>query len=122
MSKALQGRRVLIVEDEMIVAWLLTDMLEEIGCTIVGPARTVAQAIKLIESEALDAATLDVNLNGEFSYPVADALWARSIPFLFSTGYDRSRLREGYQALPMLQKPYHHLELEKALIEMLKQG
>ncbi|CAN5529037.1 response regulator [soil metagenome] len=118
----MQGCRVLIVEDEMIVAWLLTDMLEEIGCTVVGPASTVAQAIKLIELEALDAATVDVNLNGELSYPVADALRARSIPFLFSTGYDRSRLHEGYQALPMLQKPYHHLELEKALIEMLKPG
>jgi CheY-like chemotaxis protein len=122
VSTALHGRRVLIVEDEMIVAWLLTDMLEEIGCTVVGPASSVAQAIKLIELETLDAATVDVNLNGELSYPVADALRARSIPFLFSTGYDRSRLREGYQALPMLQKPYHHLELENALIEMLKPG
>lgn len=103
----------------MIVAWLLANMLEEIGCTVVGPVGSVARALEIIELEAPEAAMVDVNLNGELSYPVADALRARSIPFLFSTGYDRSRLREGYDALPMLQKPYHYSELERILTEIL---
>jgi CheY-like chemotaxis protein len=122
MSAALVGRRILVVEDEMIVAWLLTDMLEDIGCCVVGPVVSVAQALDVIGREPLDAALVDVNLNGELTYPVADALKTRSVPFLFSTGYDRGRLREGYRDLPMLQKPYHYLELEKLLTLMLSPG
>ena len=120
MSAKLDGRRVLVVEDEMIVAWLLTDMLEDLGCRVVGPVTSVAQALEIIGLEALDAALVDVNLNGELSYPVADALTARSVPFLFSTGYDRSRLREGYRDRPMLQKPYHLAELEQVLTLMFE--
>ena len=122
MSAALRGRRILLVEDEMMVAWLLSDMLEEIGCRVVGPVVSVAQALDVIGREALDAALVDVNLNGELSYPVADALKALAVPFLFSTGYDRSRLREDYRHLPMLQKPYHYAELEKLLSLMFTPG
>src|SRR4051794_22900016 len=85
----LSGRRVLVVEDEMIVAWLLQDMLADLGCAVVGPAARVSQALAMIDAEAIDAAVLDVNLNGQKSYPVADALAARGMPFVFSTGYGR---------------------------------
>lgn len=118
MTVGLVGRQILIVEDEMVIAWLLTEMLDELGCHVVGPVCTVGQALDAIDRERFDAALLDVNLNGQFSYPVADALAARSIPFMFSTGYDRSRIREGYRQMPMLQKPYHSTELEKALTLM----
>ena len=87
MNSSLYGRRVLVVEDEMIVAWLLEDMLADFGCTIVGPAARIDQALAMIKAEALDAAVLDVNLNGQQSYPLADALVTRGVPFVFSTGY-----------------------------------
>ena len=98
----LSGRRVLVVEDEMIVAWLLQDMLADLGCAVVGPAARVAQALAMIDAEAIDAAVLDVNLNGQKSYPVADALAARGVPFVFSTGYETESLPNGYQSLPVV--------------------
>ena len=111
----LAGRRILLVEDEMLIAAMLEDMLDDLGCVVVGPAARVAQALALIEAEVIDAAVLDISLHRELSYPVADALIARRIPFLFSTGYDKSRIRTGYQSSPMLQKPYHLRDLAKVL-------
>ena len=115
MNSQLVGRRILLVEDEMLIACMLGDMLAELGCAVIGPAARVAQALAVIEAEIIDAAVLDISLNQELSYPVADALIARRIPFLFSTGYDRSRVWPGYQSLPMLQKPFHLRELTKVL-------
>ena len=80
MNSPFSGRRVLLVEDEMIVAWLLVDMLDDLGCAIVGPATSVNQALAMIDAEAIDAAVLDVNLNGQMSYPIADVLAARGVP------------------------------------------
>jgi CheY-like chemotaxis protein len=119
MNKPLSGRRVLVVEDEMIVAWLLEDMLVDLGCVVVGPAASVNQAVATIDAQAFDAALLDVNLNGQMSYPVADALIARGLPFVFSTGYDKDRLLERYRTFPVLQKPYHVSELSAALAKLL---
>ncbi len=118
LDSPLAGLRVLVVEDEMIVAWLLQDMLKDLGCAIVGPAVGVAQALALIETHAVDAAVLDVNLNGELSYPIADALVGRGVPFMFSTGYDRARLQENYRSYPVLQKPFHGSLLRKALSDL----
>jgi len=111
MNSPLSGRKVLVVEDEMIVVWLLEDMLVDLGCAIVGPANSVNQALAMIDAEAFDAAVLDVNLDGQMSYPVADALTARGMPFVFSTGYDKDTLRDGYRTFPVLQKPFHRSEL-----------
>ncbi|HEX6011198.1 MAG TPA: response regulator [Geminicoccaceae bacterium] len=91
MDSPLSGRRVLVVEDELIVAFLLEDMLAGLGCAVVGPAARVDQALALLDAEAIDAALLDVNLNGHKSYPVADALAARGVPFVFSTAYHTDR-------------------------------
>jgi CheY-like chemotaxis protein len=88
MTSALSGRRVLVVEDEMMVAWLLEDMLADFGCAVVGPAAGVNQALAMLDAEAFDAAVLDVNLKGQKSYPIADTLAARGVPFVFSTGYN----------------------------------
>jgi CheY-like chemotaxis protein len=83
----LSGRRVLVVEDEMLVLIMIEDMLVDLGCESVTAAATIAQALALIEAQVFDVAMLDMNLNGSQPYSVADALAARIIPFVFSTGY-----------------------------------
>jgi len=119
MNSPFSGRRVFVVEDEMIVAWLLEDMLVELGCMVIGPAASVKEAFAMIDAEAIDVAVLDVNLNGEMSYPIADALAARDVPFVFVTGYDKERMLEGYRTFPALQKPFHRAELTFTLSQLL---
>jgi hypothetical protein len=102
----------------MIVAWLLVDMLDDLGCAVVGPATSVNQALAMIHAEAID----DVNLNGQMRYPVADMLVSRGVPFLFSTGYDKNRLLDGYRIFPVLQKPFHRSELADTLAKLLTLG
>jgi CheY-like chemotaxis protein len=119
MHSLLAGRRILIVEDEMLVALVLQDMLVDLGCVVIGPSTTVDEALSQIEKQIPDAAVLDVNLNGQMSYPVADALLARRAPFVFSTGYSSNRLQEGYRTCPALQKPYHMTELRDALARVM---
>ena len=111
----LSGVRVLVVEDEMMVAMLLQDMLSDIGCTPVGPATSIERALELIENAGFDVAILDMNLNGADSYPIADALAARAIPFVFASGYGAGRLRERYRSIPYLEKPFQHHELAQTL-------
>jgi CheY-like chemotaxis protein len=116
----LSGRRVLVIEDEMMVAMLLQDMLADLGCAVVGPAARVEQALAMIEAAApLDAAVLDMNLNGQQSYSVADALAARSVPFVIATGYGQDSLKNGYRSFPLLQKPFKLSELGDALARLL---
>jgi CheY-like chemotaxis protein len=119
MNSPFSGRRVLLVEDEMLVVWLLEDMLADLGCAVVGPAASVNQALAMIDAEAIDVAVLDVNLNGQMSYPIADALATRGVPFVFSTGYDKDTLLDGYRIFPVLQKPFHLSELSDALAKLL---
>jgi CheY-like chemotaxis protein len=101
---SLAGRRILLVEDEAIVSMILEDMLVELGCEIVGPASRLDQALDMLDSESFEAVVLDLNLNGVPTYPVADALAERGVPFLFSTGYNN--LKNVYKNLPTLHKPY----------------
>jgi CheY-like chemotaxis protein len=119
MNSPFSDHRVLLVEDEMLVAWLLEDMLADLGYAIVGPASSVNQALAMIDAEVIDAAVLDVNLNGQMSYPIADVLAARSVPFVFSTGYDKDTLLDGYRIFPVLQKPFHRSQLSVVLAKML---
>jgi len=119
MNSPFSSRRVLVVEDEVLVAWLLEDMLADLGCAVVGPAASVKQALAMIDAEAIDVAVLDVNLNGQLSYPIADALAARGVPFVFSTGYDKDRMLDGYKTFPVLQKPFHQSELSDILAKLL---
>jgi DNA-binding NtrC family response regulator len=119
MNSPYSGRRILLVEDEIFVVWLLEDMLADLGCAVVGPASSVNQALAIIDAEAIDAAVLDINLNGQMSYPIADALGARGVPFVLSTGYDRDTLPDNYRTFPVLQKPIQRSELSDTLAKLL---
>jgi CheY-like chemotaxis protein len=119
VNNRFSGRRVLLVEDEPIVAWLLKEMLVDLGCSVVGPAANVSQALAMIDAESIDVAVLDVNLRGQMSYPIADVLVARGVPFVFSTGYDKDRLLDGYRTFPALQKPFHRSDLGDTLAKLL---
>jgi CheY-like chemotaxis protein len=119
MNSALAGRRVLLVEDEMMVAWMLRSMLIGLGCAVIGPATRVKRAMSMLEAEAIDAAVLDIKLHGLRSYLIADALVARGIPFVFSTGYQKDGLPLGYQGFPLLCKPFDQVSLGDALRQSL---
>lgn len=101
----------------MMIAMLIEDILGDHGCRIVGPAARVANALQLIAEEAVDVALLDVNLNGEDSYPIADELARRGIPFVFASGYGAGSLRQGYAPRAVLQKPFDPAELCASLAE-----
>jgi DNA-binding NarL/FixJ family response regulator len=105
MAHDLAGKRILIVEDEYFIASDLARALEQAESVVVGPVGGLAQGVALARSEALDAAILDVNLEGAMSYAIADALRVRAIPFMFLTGYDDWALPEGYRHAPRVAKP-----------------
>ncbi len=107
----LRGLRILVVEDTVLIADLIVDQLEEAGCSIVGPASHVAQGLALAAAEPIDGALLDVNLNGEFCFPIAKVLVERGIPIAFLTGYGDAVLAEEYQNAPRLSKPFDLDEL-----------
>jgi len=112
---SLKAARILVVEDEMLVAALLEDRLEALGCHVVGPAAGVAEALQLLGAEQVDAAVLDVNLGGEMVFPVADALVERGIPFIFATAYGAAGVADRHSRRTVLDKPYQDRALEHAL-------
>lgn len=116
----LKGARVLVVEDEFMVAALLGDTLNALGCEVVGPAAEVGEALALLEREAIDAAVLDVNIGGEMVFPVADALAARELPFVFATAYGVAGVADRHKSRAVLDKPYHQRALEHALRSALQ--
>ena len=111
MDKLLSGRRVLVVEDEMLVLIMIEDMLADLGCTSVTSAATVDKALAMTNTQVFDAAILDINLNGHDSHPVAEALSARGVPFVYSTGNTDHGSRNGYSGRPVLKKPFKFEEL-----------
>ncbi|PZM14645.1 response regulator [Rhizobium tubonense] len=111
--------RILIVEDEALVAMLLEDLLTEMGHEVVGPAFRIDEALKLARQAELDIAILDVNLSGNQSFPVADILRQRNIPFMFATGYGAEGFRDGYRNEVTLRKPYELGDLERAIATVL---
>lgn len=119
MTKLLSGRRVLVVEDEMMVLLNIEDMLADLGCATIFAAATVESALAIVAKERVDFAILDVNLNGQKSYGIADALAPRGIPFVFSTGYSDKRIEARFDDRPVLEKPYNEKELAAALAALL---
>ena len=116
----LKGARVLVVEDEFMVAALLGDTLAALGCEVVGPAAEVAEALELLERETIDAAVLDVNIGGEMVFPVADALASKDLPFVFATAYGVAGVADRHRDRGVLDKPYHQRALEHALRSALQ--
>jgi len=110
----LKGKRILVVEDEALIAVMVEDMLIEMGSEVVGPAATIEQALALARAEQLDGAVLDVNVRGERIDPVADALAARGVPMLFATGYGEVKLGSG-AAATVIDKPYTQDKLARGL-------
>lgn len=102
----LEGLRVLVVEDELLVAMSLEEVLRAAGCVVVGPIPRVEKALKAARDEAIDIALLDVNLAGERVYPVAEVLTQRRVPFLFMTGYGRDMLPAEHAGRPVVGKPF----------------
>lgn len=118
-AAALAGKRVLLVEDEYIVAAMAEDMLAGLGAEVVGPASSLSRGLILAETEPLDAAVLDINIQGRTVDPVADVLSRRDIPFIFATGYGRPGLRGRSQQAPLLDKPYTVEKLAALLASVL---
>jgi CheY-like chemotaxis protein len=120
-APSFSGRRILVVEDEMMIAMLMEDMLAELGCAVVGPAHALDTALDLARTElGLDAALLDVNLAGQPVFAVADALREKGVPTIFATGYGDAGLREIDRGAPVLQKPFRAGDLARALGEALR--
>jgi len=113
----LRGRRLLVVEDEYMIAMELVRTLEEQGAEVFGPAGSVEDALGLLEEglPPLDAAVLDINLRDERVYPVAEALAARGVPFVFATGYDSAAIPAPYSSAPRCEKPVDRAQLARAL-------
>jgi CheY-like chemotaxis protein len=111
MTAALEGLRILVVEDEFLIAMLLQDTLESAGCIVSGPIPRLAEALDAAEGGTYDAAVLDVNLAGERIDPVAHALARREIPFVFVSGYGASALPAEYAHRPSLRKPFKMADL-----------
>jgi len=119
---ALAGLRILIVEDEAIVAMLIEDMLQALGCTVVKIAANLREGLAAAgdEAVALDGAVLDVNLGGEKVFPVAERLTARGVPFIFSTGYGTKGIADEFACAPVLAKPYGQDALGETLTAALR--
>lgn len=114
----LAGRRVLVVEDELMVAMGLEMALSDAGCVVLGPIGRFDQAMHAASTETADAALLDVNLRGTDVYPIADQLAARGIPFAFLTGYGRETLPPRFAGQRMLSKPFQPERLLAAVDAM----
>lgn len=120
-DRTLDPFHILVVEDDPIIASSLKEDLEDFGATIVGPVKSVQQAISCIaEADRLDAAVLDINLGGERAYPIANDLRRRKIPFVFLTGYDRTPVAVHFEDVPVFEKPADPEALADALLRALK--
>ena len=108
-------KRVLVVEDELMIRMLLQDMLDDLGHTLAGEAGRIDEAMQLAKKAEFDVAILDVNLNGEPISPVVEVLVQRGLPFVFATGYGQRGVPERYRRTPTLQKPFQADALAQAL-------
>jgi CheY-like chemotaxis protein len=119
-SCSLEGRCLLVVEDEYMIAIDLVSFFEDLGADVIGPAGSVVEGLDLVEQHGhrVDIALLDVNLRGELVYPVADALAAKGVPVIFTTGYDAMVLPDPYQHARRCDKPVNKHALAQLLVRV----
>lgn len=115
----LAGMRVLLVEDESLVAMLVEDMLADLGCTVAAHAGSLPEALEEARAGGFEVALLDVSLDGKKVFPVAEALSVQGIPFAFASGYGRAGLPEAFRTRPVVPKPFQIEELSAALTAAL---
>jgi CheY-like chemotaxis protein len=115
----LEGRRILVVEDETVIALWVEDVLKQAGATVLGPVASVSEALVLMERETFDCAVLDYKLPDGTITPVADLLVARGLPFIFATGYDEGTPDRKYADWPRVEKAFTIDELLKAIVSIL---
>lgn len=123
-NSSLDGRRILVIEDDFLVAQVLMDLLEEAGAQVLGPIGWIDDALTFIEREhaSFDSAVLDVNLHGEKSYPIADALLSHGAKVVFTTGYGAAAVDEHYRGFPRCEKPFNPTTLVRALKLAVAEG
>jgi len=111
------GNRILLVEDEILVAMMMRDILSDLGYAVVGPFSRLSEAMIAAVHDEIDAGVVDINLGGEFVYPVADVLVARGIPFVFITGYGVESIDKRFGSVPIIKKPVQRQALQKLFIQ-----
>jgi CheY-like chemotaxis protein len=114
-GKAVAGKRVLVVEDELMIRMLLEGMLTDLGHTVAAEAGGIDEAVAIAKKGAFDVAVLDVNLNGQPVTPVVEILVERGVPFVFASGYGQRGVPEAYRTIPTLQKPFQADALADAI-------
>jgi CheY-like chemotaxis protein len=116
-SRLLEGLKILVVEDNLLLAEVTKIVLEDSGCRVVGPAGWLQRGLELAQDEPLDGAVLDINLHGEMSFAIAEVLRARGVPFIFVTGYeDRSIVPMAFRSAPRLDKPVADEHLVEVMV------
>ena len=115
VKPGLKGRRILLIEDSPVVGPFTADLLDELGCVVVGPAPNMAAARELLDAGEFDAALIDVHIRGERVFPLCELLQAKGLPFVFTSGYADWQMPEKWQDRPRLQKPYTLDQVEQAL-------
>jgi DNA-binding response OmpR family regulator len=116
---ALDGRRIMVVEDEVLIAMLIEASLQDHGCEVVGPFARLHEALRAAKDEKLHAAIMDVNLAGERVFPVAEILWRRSVPFLLLSGYGEAVLPEDRRYWKLQSKPFEMNRVLATVSEMI---
>ena len=115
----LTGRRILVIEDSPVVGPFTADILDDLGCEVVGPAPNIATARELIEEQDFDAALVDVHIRGERVFGLCEMLEAKGVPFILTSGYADWQMPEKLRDRPRLQKPYTIGQVQEALNRVL---